>query len=259
MKIIVGSGAAHKNLESFKRKYGSDIDAWTDNDTELEKGKKLDYNLMPQEIMLAFQESSKVQGYATLDDLYTIKLSHLPYDIFWHKHKADAMVFKMKYGAKVNQDLYALLKAHWKEFHGNKPFLSLYRTKDAFFDDYVPKEYDHDYLHELVAYPNAPVYTKCLKDGQQVAIDKSKFDALPFTEQVKMFREEITVIANERWILNPACRGKIPYLAAWGKSVHKTVTALTKGWASEFICENLEYFEKPNRDEVRHLHQTLGI
>lgn len=255
MDIIIGSTAAKRHIPTFKRQYDSDLDLWTDVQRDREG---MDLSVMPSDILEAFEEESKVKGYATLNDLTTIKLSHLPYDIFWNKHLNDYLIFK-KYGGKINQELYKRLKVYWKDFHGNKPYLSLYRTKDAFFDDYVTKPHDHDYLHELVAYPDPPVYTRCLKDGEQVAIDKAKFDALPFDQQVKMFREEIVVIACERWILNPKVKNRIPYIHAYGKSLHKTVTALTKGWASEFICENIEHFLKPSRKETEHLFATLKV
>ena len=124
---------------------------------------------------------------ASLNDLLTIKLSHLLYDIFWHKHLNDYLVFK-KHSATVNNGLYEFLQEYWKEVHGNKTNLSLYKTKDVFFDDFVKKEYDHDYLHELVAFPHNPVYSVCLKDGQDVMIDKEKFFSLPFEQQVKMVK-----------------------------------------------------------------------
>lgn len=125
----------------------------------------------------------------------------------------------------------------------------------------MKKEYDHDFLHELVAHPNKPVYTLCLKDGQDVAIDRLKFEQLPFKQQVKMFREEINVIACERWLIPTKDSGIISFRQAYSKSLHKTVTALTKGWASRFICENMEEFIRPNRGEVEYLfnHCKLKI
>lgn len=262
MSIEVGSRAAMKRVEGFKRTREPDFDMWFATQDEADhfksQGKGYDASAMPEHVLNAFQDASKRDGVATLDDLMTIKLSHLPYDINWHKHQADYLYFK-KSGAKVNKDLYDIMKVHWRELFGNKPFLSLYRTKDQFFDDYVSKPYDHDWLHELVAYPNAPVYSLCLKDGEQVAIDKQKFLSLPFDQQIKMFREETTVIAIERWMVNPACKGQIRYPTAYARAVHKTITALTKGWASEFMCENLELLQRPTRDDVKHAFETLKI
>lgn len=253
MKILVGSKAAKTHIQSFRD--GSDTDVFS-----TQEHKDVDGGVVSLELLSLFEEESKQTGVATLNDLLTIKLSHLPYDIFWHKHMNDYLVFK-KYGATINTELYVALQQHWKEVHGNKSFLSLYRTKDSFFDDFVKKEYDHDLLHELVAHPNVPVYTLCLKDGEGIAIDKNKFDILSFKQQVKMFREEINVIACERWLIPTKHSGIISFRQAYSKSLHKTVTALTKGWASRFICENLEEFIRPSRSEVEYLihHCKLKI
>ena len=250
-KIVIGSRAAQRHIKDFRS--GSDMDVWSSVPIP-----DCDNAVMPPEILEAFEDVSKHSGYASLNDLFTIKMSHLSYDIFWHKHLQDMLVFK-KHGATYNKPLYALLQNYWRCFHKNKPYLSLYRTKDAFFDDFVKKDFDHDYLHELVAYPNKPVYSHCLKDGEQVAIDREKFNALPFEQQIKMFREEINVIACERWLIPTREQGTITFSKAYTMSLHKTVTALTKGWASYFICENIEHFLYPNRADVVNLFKTVGI
>lgn len=254
MEIIIGSKAANSHIKTFR--HGNDLDIWTSETLPQKKG--IDSVVMSQNILDAFETASKETGIATLNDLLTIKLSHLPYDIFWHKHRNDYLVFK-KHGGRINEPLYNLLKAHWKDVHNNKPYLSLYRTKDSFFDDFVKKEFDHDYLHELVAYPNEPVYKSCLKDGQEVAIDHNKFLSLHFDQQVKMFREEVNVIMCERWLIPTREKGTILFNDAYSRSVHKTVTALTKGWASYFMCENIELFIRPNYEEVKWIFKQTGI
>ena len=251
MKILVGSKAAKIHIPSFRE--GNDVDYWS-----LEKLWNCDSSIIPKEIVPLFEHDSLVNRCATLNDLLTIKLSHLPYDILWKKHLNDYLVFK-KHGAQINQALYVALQQHWENVHGNKSFLSLYRTKYNFFDDYVEKEQEHDYLHELIAYPDKPVYSRCLQDGQEVMIDWDKFLAMPFEQQVKMFREEINVIAAERWLIPTKDSGKITFREAYSKSLHKTVTALTKGKASRFLCENIEEFIRPNRKEVEHMFSVLNI
>ena len=251
MKILVGSSAAKVHLPFFRE--AKDIDAWC-----REKIWDIDCSVMPPEIFKLMEHNSLVNRCASLNDLLTIKLSHLPYDIQWKKHLNDYLVFK-KHGAQINQALYVALQQHWESVHGNKSFLSLYRTKDNFFDDYVEKEQEHDYLHELVAYPDKPVYSRCLQEGQEVMIDWDKFLAIPFEQQVKMFREEINVIATERWLLPTKDSGKITFREAYSKSLHKTVTALTKGKASRFLCENIEEFIRPNRKEVEYMFSVLNI
>ena len=251
MEILVGSKAAKIHIPTFRE--GNDVDYWS-----LEKLWNCDSSIIPKEIVPLFEHDSLVNRCATLNDLLTIKLSHLPYDILWKKHLNDYLVFK-KHGAQINRALYVALQQHWENVHGNKSFLSLYRTKDNFFDDYVEKEQEHDYLHELVAYPDKPIYTQCLREGQEVMIDWSKFLLMSFEQQVKMFREEINVIATERWLLPTKDSGRITFREAYSKSLHKTVTALTKGKASRFLCENIEEFIRPNRKEVEYMFSVLNI
>lgn len=248
---VVGSRAAAFRTEGWYRGI-SDLDIWSAVPLPKEKG--LDSSVMSQEIMDAFQLPQA--NYATLDDLYTIKISHLPWGIFWWKHANDALFLKQQ-GAELNVPLYELLKEHWKEVHGTKTQLSLYRSKEEFFDDAVPKEYDHDLLHELVSFPERPVYTTVLKDGQQVLTDKDKFLALSFNNKVRMLREEMNVIMCERWLLHDHICAKITLPQAWRMSVEKTTTALTKGIYSEFICENLEHFVLADKKETEHLFKTL--
>ena len=189
---------------------------------------------------------------ATIDAIYTLKLSHLPWDIKWQKHKSDILRLQ-KLGAKKIVKLYDALIKHWESVNTDKDRLNLYKKKSDFFDDYVPYVYDHDYLHEVVALPDKPIYSLCLKDGQEVAIDKDKFFALPFEQQLRMFQEEVTVIAAERWLI-PKRKKKFHWLKAYSLSVHKTVTALTKGWATQFMIDNLDYYIRPNKELFIKLH-----
>ena len=69
-------------------------------------------------------------------------------------------------------------------------------------------------LHELVSYPNPPMYTHCLKDGHDVLIDKKKFDTMLFEDQIRMLGEEITVIW-QRWLIDPKYKGKISWFRAY--------------------------------------------
>jgi len=259
-KIVVGRKAM--NTWSIHRKSDrpTDLDVWTDSRDYLPDGRE-DVCVMPGEVMFDFSYESQIWGVAVNRDLLAIKLSHLTYDIFWWKHVQDVLVLSQRTSGRYNRILYNTLKEHWKVEHGNKDFLSLYKTKDEFFDDFVPKQHEHDLLHEMVAYPEKPVYTTCLKDGHEVFIDRNKFNNLPMYSQIRMFKEEIAVIALERWLI-PQLTNKgqsITIQQAWNKSLHKTVTVLTKGWASEFIILNLEHFLKPLHTEMMNVLEKLNL
>lgn len=257
MKIIVGSTA----LSKFKlnRNHPVDVDVWSDDANDIEQG--TDSCLVPTEILQlvpCLVDNGGKDRWATPNAIYTIKMSHAEYQIKWQKTKLDILWLKHK-GCKLIPELYSVLKAHWRKEKGNKEFLSLMQTKEEFFTDNVTYVYDHDYLHELVACPSRPMYERCLKDGQQVLIDQTKFNEMPFEDQVRMFREEIAVIAAERWMINPIWKGKISWFQAHILSLEKTVTRLTKGWASEFIIMNLEHFVKPNHIYFKHIIEELDL
>lgn len=257
--IIVGSVALFQY--SLNRNPPVDTDVWVSSEhlVSLSNLKKevgnFDVAIVPQHILDLVPTED---GYATPDAIYTIKCSHAIYDIKWSKHKLDILHLKWN-GCKIIPELYEALKLHWKEVHGNKDFLSLDKTKEQFFTDNVSYLHDHDFLHELVAYPNKPMYSNCLKEGHQVYIDRDKFKAMPFENQIRMFREEITVIAAERWLIPEKWRGKISWYQAYMLSLQKTVVSLTKGDYSYFLVDNLEHFIKPDYKMFEHLLTTLEI
>lgn len=190
--------------------------------------------------------------YLTLDAYYTIKCSHLQWDIKWDKTKRHILEMG-SLGAKLIPYLYSVLVKHWEQVHGAKDYLNLNKTKEEFFlteqpfalhkDKYIGYKYDHDWLHEMVAFPDKPVYTLCLKENEDVMMDVSKFGLLPYNKQIRMFQEEIAVIAFERFIATGVI---LSINKAWSMSLKKTITTLTKGWASTFIIRHLHEFVKPD-------------
>lgn len=265
--IVVGS----KALEYWSGKPSSkhsDTDAWI-----LEGHKEFahwpegstegwDISVMPEEVYYLFSEESFRTGYATLEDQLAIKLSHMPYDILWHKHKQYTLLLAKLTDRQYNEDLYGLLKRHWKEVHGgSKSHLSLYKTKCEFFEDFVPKQHEHDYLHELVAFPDKPIYTECLKDGHEVMIDNWKWKGLHLCRKIRMMREEVAVIALERWLIPTLSKGqrKFTIQEAWNKSLHKVVTQLTKNEFSEFIVLHLNQFLRPLTEEMLYALEQINL
>jgi hypothetical protein len=217
--------------------------------------RNVDKSIMTEELLSLIPNRNK---FATPDAIYTIKCSHAGWDIKWEKTKADILYLKRK-GCKILPELHKELVAMWKVKHGNKSFLSLKSSKTMFFDDNVTYVYNHDYLHELVAAPGTPIYKDVLMKDEQVMVDKDKFNALPFDRQVRMFREEVAVIACERWLINPVNRGKFSLKQAWNLSLKKTITNLTKGWATDFIVHNLEHFVQPGYKDFEILLHKLNI
>jgi hypothetical protein len=235
--LVVGSTALSYAGVLFRDP--KDVDFWySDEPAMLGDGKQIPQNIIDA-VPYAINHYAPFVRYATPDAVYTIKCSHLPWDIHWEKTANDIIHLK-RLGCKIDEKLWWLLYEYWQTVHGDKSFLSLDKNKDDFFNDYVPKVYDHDFLHEIVALPNTPVYKEVLKDKEEVLIDKIKFFELPKEKQIQMFKEEIYVIAIERYLLTNGIQyGRHK---AYKEAVKKTITNLTKNWASLFIADNLEKF-----------------
>ncbi|MFE7717519.1 hypothetical protein ACFU44_00580 [Nocardia rhizosphaerihabitans] len=187
---------------------------------------------------------------ATLDELYTIKLSHSYWELrngSWNKHMAD-LVMLQDAGAKPIDWLHDLLYRVWEQRHGKKK-VNLTEESDEFFADAVRRKYDHDSLHESVAYGDRPIYEEVLKDGKSVQMDMSKVWAMPFERQIALFREEVYVTALERKVIpsDYSCSPRGAY--AW--ALRRTITSLTKGRSARFMSENYRTFRTPDIDYVR--------
>lgn len=120
-----------------------------------------------------------------------------------------------------------------KEFGRGSP--SLMKSKQEFFDDAVNKTYDHDWLHELVAFSDRPMYERMLREFGLVWCEKSKWDRFTQTEKLQCVLEETYVIALERFLLTE--NQKIPHKLAFFKSLEKVCTTLCSGWFRDFAID----------------------
>lgn len=247
-QIIVGSTAASKY--GLSRASPKDIDVWSDQPVPKEKGK--DIKIIPRSIIDLVKTDE--EGYALPNSLFTIKCSHLGWsNPQWKKHYLDVLFMKQK-GCAIEEKLYSTLKEFWKTELGDKSFLSLKENKKDFFTDNVNYIYDHDLLHEKASFPEKPVYTRCLKSGEDVLIDKDKFFNMDFDSQIKMFHEEIHVILFERWIIP---NKELSWLKYYPSALEKTITSLTKDWATDFIIRNINFYRKPDIKIINNLNDFI--
>lgn len=239
--LIIGSTAMAKYLI---RRVPKDLDAFSDKPNVREDIFWHDsfYDWLGRE------DSWRV---ATLDELYTIKVSHAYWALpngSWDKHMSDMVAMKQA-GATLDLDLHDLLYSVWVERHGAKR-VNLNMDKTAFFSDAVKRIYDHDSIHESVAYGDRPMYDYLLSDGETIAMNMTAIKAMPFDDQVKLYREEIYATALERYVIPSDYR--FSPRRAYAMALQKTIVSLTKGWSARFIVENYETFRIPDMDYVAH-------
>lgn len=235
--IVIGSSALERLVPGIRP--AKDIDTFSDN---------------PEPGWDNFWDpdfSGWLSGFhvATLDELYTIKVSHAYWELdngSWDKHMYDVVELK-RAGAQLDLPLHDMLYKVWADKHGRKR-VNLQMDKQDFFDDAVKRTYDHDSIHYSVAYGDHPLYERVLENGQTIAMDMAAIKALDYDTQIRLYREEVYATALERWVI-PSNYTVSPRLA-YARALRKTITSLTKGWSARFIVENYETFRTPDMDYV---------
>lgn len=194
---------------------------------------------------------------ATLEDLSILKRSHLWRDYQWdkhitHYHRHLATHFPVSTQGKNRCKLrFELTK---KAYPQGSP--SLNKENKDFFDDVVYKVYDHDYLHEVVAFYDKPLYTKLKRDESKAWCEVDLWQQLSYEDQVKCVAEECYVIATERFLIRNGW--KYPYKRAYYNAVKKVCTTLTSGWFRDFAIDNFpEVFKTFESERFVYIKEKL--
>ena len=114
----------------------------------------------------------------------------------------------------------------------------LNKSNMEFFNDPVEKVYDHDFLHELYAYEDRPMFEK-LKRPEQFDLawcTKDLWDKLSQTQKLQCVAEETYVIATERFMVPNDWN--YPTKKAYYYALKKVCTTLTSGWFRDFAIDN---------------------
>ena len=171
--------------------------------------------------------------------LAIVKRSHLWRDLSFqkhvtHYHKNGLADFRRYFNAADESLLDKRTAATRKEYPQGNP--NLYQSVEGFFDDAVTKKYNHDYLHELIAYQSKPMYTKLQHNPELAWCEKVLWDKLSHTEQLQCVAEEAYVIAIERFLVPK--QWDYPYRLAYTRSLDKVCTTLCSGWFRDFAIDN---------------------
>lgn len=174
---------------------------------------------------------------ASLDMLYMIKLSHRFKKNSVHFRKTMADIRSMReLDVNVSKSLKKILKKREKETY-TYAHPNLSQNKNQFFQEresfYV---YEHDDIHVAVATEDSPAYTQFSMDGEEVRVDKDKWDALPLRTKLLAGLEESYVLALERSLVPHP--GVLTPKQAFDKALEKVCTSITSGWFREFCWEH---------------------
>jgi hypothetical protein len=211
--------------------------------------------------------------YTSYDLLYAIKKGHIIYPSKdWDKHIHDLHILKtIIYSEKFqnvehyNDTLPKLIKLHRKStqerYNLTTPRLKGV-SKEEFFDDYVTKYYEHDWLHTLVAHKDKPMYSYMQKDDTVECHKDLWNDNFTHINKIQCVLEESYVIAMERWLI-PMLKGvttntlvRMTPRIAFKQALQKVCTTLCSGWFREFAIDNYfeiwRYYNDNYFDNVKH-------
>lgn len=238
MRTLVGSQALLRYFSDFYRQV-DDVDYFSDVPIE-----DADTFYHPD------LEKWSWSAIATLDELYTIKVSHSFWQLrnnSWNKHMRDIQFMQEK-GAYFLPELHEVLYPIWEKVHGRKrDNIHSPGIEDLIATD-APR-YDHDSIHASIAYSNEPLYNTVLKDGHTAVIDRKKFEELSMEDKFKLIREEVYAMALEKYLIPNRFTGS--KCAAYKKALRYTVTRFSKGWLPLFIVLNWTSLCEPDADFVQ--------
>lgn len=199
------------------------------------------------------EKHNKHNVYVDPDLLYTIKVSHLSWDINWTKHLKDVHFLQEK-GNKLNKEFYDLLIKDWEKIHSTKK-INFNKKHKELFNDGVKRKYNHDQLHEILKLNNIPMYRKILFDENRAICSEKKFKELSEKEQLEVALEEVAVISIERYVIKG-----VPFKYAIVKSLKDLTTRMTKGWFNLYLIENssrIIYMDKKYYEHFKTKGETL--
>lgn len=180
--------------------------------------------------------------------LTTLKASHLCWNINWDKHMFD-LQFLLKKGCLIDKDLFWKLYDFWNVYHGKNKRSDLKMSKDEFFDNAINyNEHEHDYLHTIIN--PVPVYTLILKDGKDVELDEIKYERLTKEQKLQLIREEVMVMAYERF-------KHLPYKIAYNRMLKKFIMNHAPKFSLLFILENYIELTKINFNYINQIHESV--
>ena len=226
--ILIGSSAIKFWYPDFPRE-PKDKDYVVESLHGLKSTKEVEYLVNP--VLFNYHRSDS--QIPTPNVLYTLKMSHMFWDINWNKHLYDIQWLKNK-GCKVITGLFYDLYEYWNDYHSKNTRSDLKMSSSKFFDNALKCKYDHDWLHTLIN-PN-PTFNKVLIG--EVEVSEEKFNKLTYQEKLNLVREEVYIMAWERM-------PNKDYRFSYEIMMKKFIISHAPLWEAIFILDNYKDLYKP--------------
>lgn len=241
--ILIGSTAIKAHYPDFHRE-PKDIDWAVMDSSEHAKSKGVEYLENP----VLFKHGFAFDNPLTTTALCTLKASHLCWNIKWDKHMFD-LQFLLKKGNEIDLDLFMDLYEYWNTYHIKNKRSDLKMSKDEFFSNAVNYDtHQHDDTHKILN--PIPVYTLVLMEGKDVELDESKFHSLTFDQKLDFVREEVMVMAYERY-------SALNYKLAYSRMLKKFIISHIPLFALKFVLTNYIILHKPKFNFINTINDGL--
>jgi hypothetical protein len=248
--LIIGSTAIKHWYPDFKRE-PKDVDYAVNDKIGYKSQHDIEYLENPILYKEEYKDYWKLDGgnyYLSPVGLLTLKMSHLFWDINWPKHMFDTQFLLDKVGVYDEELFYDLLE-FWKEYHPKVRRSNLVMSKEDFFTNAINyNEHEHDHLHTLIN--PVPMYTRLLKDGKDVELDEDKFHLLSFEEKLEVVREEVYIMAYERF-------KNMHHIPAYKKMLDKFIMLHAPTYMALFAIENYKMLLKPKFNYIKQIEDGL--
>lgn len=241
--ILIGSKAIKHHYPDFKRE-PKDVDFAIDSNEFVYKKQGIEYLENP--VLIKYFKDEPVLNSSALT---TLKASHLFWNINWDKHMFD-LQFLLSKGNKIDPNLFKDLYNFWNVYHGKNKRSDLKMSKEDFFTNAV--NYDtmqHDEMHTILN--PVPIYTTILKDGKEVELCELKFNKLSYEDKMNLIREEVMVMAYERFKL-------LGYKIAYSRMLKKFIISHAPEFTLIFILENYIELHKPKINFIKIIENGIN-
>ena len=185
---------------------------------------------------------------ATLDEVYTLKVSHSPWIITtvdkWSKHMGDIRLLRQA-GCRVIEPLHEAAYRQWEIRKGPKK-VNLDQEREKFFGGGVTRYFHHDSVHAAVALSKAPAFNLILGQESEVKVSRELFGKLDHEAQKRLVYEEAMVLSLERDLLPRKFKMErtpttLDIYESYRRQLRLLITVYSKGWWPRWIIEN--YFD----------------
>ena len=250
--MIVGSKAIQKCYPNFREP--KDLDIWIYKQGDLSgfsiksKIKTEIWSAEDYPVLGYILNKYKNPEFCPLGLLLTIKLSHS----FWNLSSFDKTLWDINflkekgYDKAIDWESFDSLYSLWLGIHGAKKG-KLNKKNGEFFKDNVKRKYSHDAIHDIIKYyDDCPMYLKIKKDPSSALTSWDLFDALPLSEKLKVCREEISVLALERFLI--PSEFSMPTNLAWRNATKNMICGIWRGKWATFLSLNYGDLRVPDKD-----------